>query len=220
MNSQFLWLLFFLLLLLILIIAAELLHRYMKFSTEQSRKFLHVSGGLMCLLFPLLFHSHWWVLPLTTIAFIILLFTYTKKMLPSIHLTKRYSVGSVLFPIPVYACFLAAELNHNDLYYYIPVSLLTISDTMAEIGGNLWGHLGKKFFGGQKTMAGSICFFVTAIVVNLIWLYGFYHLPVTDVWKIGLTIAFIATITELVTLHGWDNLTVPAVTVGILLLLL
>jgi phytol kinase len=220
MNQQLLWLLFFLLLLLLLIIASEVLHKQLKWTTEQSRKFLHVSGGLMCLLFPAIFNSHWWVLALAVVAFTILLVTYKRKMLPSVHQTKRYTLGSIIFPIPVYVCFLLAEINNNNLFFYLPVSLLAISDTVAEIGGNRWGHLTRQFFAGQKTLAGSACFFITAILVNTGWLYFGYHLPVIEVLKIGLLISLLTTIAELITLHGWDNLTVPGVAILLLILLL
>lgn len=220
MNKQLLWLLLFLALLLLLLIISEVLHKYFKWPAERSRKFMHVSGGLICLFIPLIFNSHWWVLALTFNAFLLLLVTYVKKMLPSVHKTKRYSLGSVLFPLPVYGCFLMAEMNNNDLYFYLPISLLAISDTAAEIGGNTrWGRQGKQFFNGQKTLAGSVCFFITAIVVNAAWLYGVYHLPIDKTLKIGLLISILATITELTTLHGWDNLTVPAVTLLLLSLL-
>jgi phytol kinase len=216
MSSQFLYLLLFLGLLLILIIITELLHKFFKVSTEQSRKFLHVSGGLMCLLFPSFFQSHWWLLPLVTLSFLLLFITYKLKMLPSIHQTKRSTVGSILFPVPVYCCFLAAELMHNNLFYYLPISLLTISDTAAETGGHQWGHLSKQFFKGQKTLAGSLSFFITSLPVIFAWLYFGYHWPLLDILFIGLFIAIAATITELITLHGWDNLSVPVVVAGIL----
>jgi phytol kinase len=140
-------------------------------------------------------------------------------MLASVHQVGRYSVGSVLFPIPVYFCFLLAEWQQNDLYYYIPISLLAVSDTAAEIGGHQWGHLTKKFFGGQKSFAGTLSFFVTAIMVCFCWLYFGYHTPLIDSIKIGLVIAFTTSIAELVTLHGWDNLSVPAMAAGVLYLL-
>jgi phytol kinase len=219
MNQQLLWLLFFLLILLLLIIISEVLHKRFKWPAEQSRKFLHVSGGLMCLLFPAIFNSHWWVLSLAVVAFVLLLITYKRKMLPSVHQTKRYSLGSVLFPIPVYACFLIAEINNNDLFFYLPVSLLAISDTAAEIGGNRWGHLSKQFFGGLKTLAGSVCFFISSLLIITGLLYFCYHLSAIDVLKIGLLISLLTTVAELVTLHGWDNLTVPAVAILLLILL-
>jgi dolichol kinase len=216
MSSQLLWLLLFLFLLLLLIAVTELLHRKLNVKAEQSRKFLHVSGGLMCLLFPSVFASHWWLLILAVTAFVLLLITYRKKLLPSVHQTKRYSLGSVLFPVPVYLCFLMAEIRDEHLYFYIPVSLLAVSDTAAEIGGNLWGHLSIKFFGGQKTLAGSLCFSFTALIVCFVWLNIIFHFPVTEAIKISLLISVPAAITELITLHGWDNLSVPAVAVAVL----
>jgi phytol kinase len=137
-------------------------------------------------------------------------------MLPAVHATKRYSLGSVLFPFPVYGCFLIAELNHSDLFFYLPISLLAISDTAAEIGGNKWGAKSKQFFNGQKTLAGTICFFITAILVSFGWLYFGFHLQLADALKITIIVAALSAISELVTLHGWDNITVPMVTVLIL----
>jgi phytol kinase len=216
MNAQLFWLFVFLAILPALIGMTVLLHKYLKLPAEQSRKFIHVAGGFVCLLFPSFFTSHWWVLVLTLASFLTLLITYKRKMLPSIHQTKRYSLGSVIFPLPVYACFLMAEINHNNLFFYLPVSLLAISDTAAEIGGTRWGATSKQFFNRQKTLIGSICFFVTAAAVCFGWLHFGYHLPLADTIKIGFTVTFFATVAELVTLHGWDNLTVPAVTILVL----
>lgn len=213
MSEQLLWLLAFLALLGFLIGATVLLHKWLKLTNEQSRKFLHVSGGLMCLLFPSVFDSHWWVLALAFSAFIILLYTFLKKMLPSVHETRRNSIGSVLFPLPVYGCFLAAELNHQDIFFYLPVSLLAISDTAAEIGGAAWGVKTRSFFHGQKSLAGTLCFFFTAIIVTGGWLYFRTDLSPTAVALTCAVIVILCTAAELVTLHGWDNLTVPAVAV-------
>jgi phytol kinase len=216
MNPQLLSLLVFLAILGGLMLITVCLHRYLKLPTEQSRKFLHVTGGIMCLFLPSFFQSHWWVLSLSLITFLILLVTYTRKWMPAVHETKRYSLGSILFPIPVYACFLMAELNGNGLYFYLPISLLAISDTAAEIGGVKWGAMSKQFFNGQKTLVGSLCFFITSIFVCAGWLYGGFHLPVKDALLLTILITLISTMAELVTLHGWDNLTVPAATLLIL----
>lgn len=216
MNSQLLWLMIFLLMLVVLISISELLHRKFKVRSEQSRKFLHVSGGLMCLLFPSMFTSHWWLLALATIAFVILLITYKRKLLPSVHQTKRYSLGSVLFPIPVYLCFVFAEIQGDVLFYYIPVSLLAIADTSAEIGGNFWGHKTRNFFDGQKTFAGTLSFLFTSFIVCFVWLNVISLFPATEAIKISLFVAVITAITETITLHGWDNLSVPAVAIAVL----
>lgn len=213
MDKQLLWLLAFLAFLGVLIGATVLLHKWLRLTNEQSRKFLHVSGGFLCLLLPSVFQSHWWVLALAMAAFLILLYTFLRKMLPSIHETRRYSIGSVLFPLPVYGCFLAAELNHQDIFFYLPVSLLAISDTAAEFGGAAWGAKTRSFFHGQKSLAGTLCFFFTAILVTAGWLYFRTDGSAMHILLIGGLIVLLATAAELVTLHGWDNLTVPAVTV-------
>jgi phytol kinase len=210
MNPQLLYLFMFLGLLILLIGITELLHRFFKLKAETSRKFLHVSGGLLCLPAPRFFDSHWWVLILASLSFILLLVTFLKNMLQSVHKTERKSIGSIIFPIPVYFCFLAAELLQNNLYYYLPISLLTISDTTAEIAGNRWGHLTKRFFKEQKTLAGTIGFFVTALAVCYGWLYC-YNFPVMNIVLLTILISIVTSVTELVTLKGWDNLTVPLV---------
>lgn len=220
MNLQLLYLLVFLMLLLLLIGITELLHRVAKLPAEQSRKFLHVSGGIMCLLLPHFFNSHWWVLGLAFPSFCLLFFTYRKKLLASIHQTKRYSVGSIIFPIPVYLCFLSAELMHNDLFYFIPVSLLTISDTSAEMAGIKWGLLGKQFFDGQKTIIGSLAFALSSLIICFSWLYLYADCGFLHALALSVILSIVTSITELVTLRGWDNLSVPIVTVGLLLLLL
>ncbi|HTD94072.1 MAG TPA: hypothetical protein VK644_09680 [Chitinophagaceae bacterium] len=210
MEPQLLSLLLFLGLLGFLIVVAELLHRRWRLPAEQSRKFLHVSGGLICLLFPVFFHSHWWLLPLAVISFLVLLISYRKSWLGSIHQTKRRSIGSVIFPIPVYGCFLLAELMHDDLFFYLPISLLTVSDTAAEIAGHRWGHAGRSFFNGQKTLVGALAFFITAIPVSFCWLHCNNRFDIPHALLYAVFIAGVAALTELVTLNGWDNLSVPA----------
>ena len=220
MQPQLISLLLFLFILGALMGITVLLHQYCKLPAEQSRKFLHVSGGIMAIFLPLFFQSHWWVLALTGTAFIILLITYLRKLLPAVHRIKRYSLGSVLFPVPVYLCFLLAERMHNNLYFWLPISLLAISDTAAEIGGQWWGAGTKQFFNGQKTMAGTLSFGVTGILVTIGWLYFGFHLPVAEVLLLTVLITLFSALAELVTLQGWDNLTVPAMTALILYLFL
>jgi phytol kinase len=217
MPRQFYYLLLFLLLFLLLIIITEILHRACKLPVESSRKFIHVSGGLICLALPAFFSSHWWLLPLAVTCFALLFITYKRNWLASIHQTKRKSVGSVLFPIPVYGCFLLAQTCHDDLYFYLPIALLTVSDTAAEIAGNKWGSKGRVFFNGQKTFAGSLAFFLTALPVSLLCLYIMHRWPIGSILLPATRIGVAASITEAITLHGWDNLTVPAVTAFLLL---
>jgi dolichol kinase len=212
MNPQLLASAIFLLLFLAIIVAAQFMYKA-SVDTEKSRKFVHVSGGILSLFLPYFIDSHWYVLGLCSIAFLTLLITWIRKDLPGIHKTKRKSVGSVIFPIPVYICF-AVDLEPRDTHigFYLPVLLLTFSDTIAEWSGKKWGKYGPAFFGGKKTLIGSLFFFVSAVLLILgVMIY-------TDNWTITFTlndlypvliIASVATVAELVSMNGWDNLTVP-----------
>jgi len=174
---------------------------------------------LLCLLLPEFFSSHWWVLTLTLLSFLLLLITYHNNVLHSIHKTKRYSIGSIIFPIPVYFCFLTADMADNNLFFFLPVSLLTISDTAAETAGKRWGYLSKQFFNGQKTLAGTIAFLITALILSIGWLY-YFNFPLQQIIITTIILSLSASLMELLTLKGWDNLTVPMITVLVLWLLL
>jgi len=206
--SQLFATLLFLFIFGILVVIAHLLYKA-KVSAENSRKFLHVSGGMLSLFLPHFINSHWWVLLLCTTAFLLLLVTWLRNQLPAVHKTKRPSFGSMFFPVPIYFCFLSAAINDNNLLFYIPVSLLTFSDTLAEWGGKRWGKYSASFFNKQKTLAGSLCFAASAFLITILWLRILFHTPVTKSIEIASVVTIVATIAEAVSLKGLDNLSVP-----------
>jgi dolichol kinase len=116
----------------------------------------------------------------------------------------------VLFPVPVYFCFLSSEYWNNDVFFYLPVFLLTISDTLAEWGGNKWGHHTMSFFNKQKTLAGSLCFAVSSFIICVLLL--FYFIAPSTGLLIGYSflLMLLTTVAELLALKGFDNITVPA----------
>jgi len=217
MNQQLMYAVVVLVIFLLLVGVAHALYKFFTVSSENSRKFLHVSGGLLALCSPLFFTSHWWVLILCTLAFLLLLLTYLKHWLPSIHQTQRKSIGSVVYPIPVYLCFLVATQKNNDLLFYLPISLLTISDTLAELGGKKWGRSLKLMY-SQKSLVGSICFAFSALLISIAWGI-FCDLPFQQLISLSITITPIATIAEMISTKGWDNITVPLSTLACLLFL-
>ena len=220
MNPELLAASVLLIIFFILLVITNYLYRQYKWSAENTRKFLHVSGGILCLSAVRFIQSHWWILILCTVAFIILLVTFLKKSLPSVHEIKRVSWGSILFPIPIYICFFASKHWTNDLFFYIPVSLLTISDAFAEWGGNKWGRYSLSFFHEQKTLAGSLCFGASSYIICFIFL--FYLTTFSSSLLIGYSflLMIMTTSAELITLKGFDNLTVPTVALFILYFIL
>jgi dolichol kinase len=218
MKLQITYALIFLSIFLLLVIISHVLYKFLKISSENSRKFLHVSGGVLALFAPVLFTSHWWVLILCSLAFLLLLFTYIKQWLPAVHQTARSSIGSVIFPIPLYLCFLIAENRSDELLFYLPISFLTISDAIAQWTGKKWELHSLQLMNKQKTLIGSTFFAISALLIATVWGIVF-GLEIDQIILLAFTTSLIAAVTELISTKGWDNLTVPLITVACLLLL-
>jgi len=218
MHQPFGYALFILLAFILLVVIAHLLHTKLHVPVDSSRKFLHISGGMLALCMPLLLPTHWWVLGLCLLAFFLLLFTYLLNYLQGIHGTKRKSIGSIIFPVPVYICFLCSEIWNSNLLFYLPICLLTIADPIAEWGGKKWGHLTKSFFNHQKTLAGTICFAIAAFVLS-ISITSAYNRSLIGILMISIAVPVVSGLSELISLKGWDNITVPLSSLLILLLM-
>ena len=208
-----------LLLFLALIAATTFLHRHRHWSTENSRKFIHVAGGVLCLAGFSFIKSTVYVVALCSVAFVVLSISFFAKKLPAIHRTARSSFGSILFPIPICVCYLASKTWEDPIFFFLPVSLLTFSDTLAEWGGNKWKHRSRHFFAGQKTLAGSLCFAVSALLISICLFVGLTDHPVWSVALYCTLIALAATLAEALTLKGFDNLSVPLVALVLLRLM-
>ena len=210
--------LLFLVIFLLLVAVTHALYVFFKLPAEVSRKFLHVSGGILCLCAPYFIQSHWWVLGLCSAAFMLLLYTYHNQLLPSVHQTRRQSIGSVIFPIPIYLCFLAAQKMEHYFLFYVPVSLLTVSDTMAEWSGKKWSKTSVKLMNSQKTVIGSLCFALCSLLIIFICGYAYGLVP-EHILIIALVTTTAATLAELVSTKGLDNFTVPVIALLCLLAL-
>jgi dolichol kinase len=218
MNQQIVYALIFLSIFLLLVVVSHVLYKVFNISSENSRKLLHVSGGVLALFAPVFFTSHWWVLILCSLAFLLLLFTYIKKWIPAIHETSRSSIGSVIFPVPLYLCFFIAENRNDELLFYLPISFLTISDAIAQWTGEKWGTHSLQLMHKQKTLIGSTGFAISALLIATGWAIAF-RLGFEQIILIAFTTSSIATVTELISTKGWDNITVPLITVVCLLFL-
>ena len=120
------------------------------------------------------------------------------------------ALPSVVYSVPVYLCFLAASQKNNHLLFYLPISLLTISDTMAEWSGKRWSNRSRRLMKDQKTIAGSLAFSLSALLICIGWgiVYGFgFHQIIT----LSILTTFVATIAELISTRGFDNITVPLI---------
>lgn len=199
---------------------AEFLYHRLSVKVELTRKLVHVGTGLLALLFPVMLGNHWLVLFLCASFALILIASLKLKWLPSINAIERESVGSLAYPVAVYACYLAYDYHQQQyIYYYLPIVILAICDPIAALTGKRW-PVGKYRIGSEsKTFMGTSMFFISAliIVINFTWNSAGFSSPnqiIISAFIIGVLSSFVEAISK----KGWDNLTIPlSVLAGLLI---
>lgn len=198
---------------------AELLYHFGKVRAEWTRKIVHIGTGLLTLLFPVVLDSHWQVLFLCGSFLVILMASLKFGFLPSINAIDRFSYGSILFPIIVYLLFLVFQMAGKGLIvFYLPILILAICDPMAALVGKRFPFGKYRVLGCGKSLAGSLAFLVSALLVTAVTIFAFGDMP--SQMLLILLVPAIATVAEAMGVKGMDNFTIPASVVLTLCLLL
>jgi len=195
----------------------EILYHFFHVKAEMTRKFSHLSAGIIAFLFPLLITNHLFVLMLA-VGFIGLLYlTKQTNLLKSVHSVKRKTFGSYIYPVSIYGCFLVYSHYDNLLFYYLPLLILAISDTLAAIGGKAWAF--GRFFKHRdsKTLFGSTLFFVSALIISIVILSLLTQVPFRIIIILAIIISLLSSFIEAISSKGLDNITIPLTVMSILI---
>lgn len=195
---------------LVLFSSAEILYHFVHLKAEVTRKYVHIVTGLLTMLFPPLIGNHWLVLALCGSFFILLAISMRVKWFPSIHAVPRKTVGSLMYPIIVFGCFLLYQFYDQIEMYYIPILIMAISDPIAQVVGKRWPKGIYRIGGHAKTLSGSFAFFLSAFVIAALILAASAHLAPIVLVASTFAIAMLTAIAEGVSTNGLDNLTIPA----------
>lgn len=184
---------------------------YIKFKpeAEYTRKFIHISCGLVTMSFPAVFQSHWTVL-IIILSFTALLYISKKyNFLNAINGIDRESKGSVIFPIVIYISFLVFDILNDKIYFYLPLLIMFICDPVAALIGKKFNY--KKYYNGAdyKTLSGSIAFFIVADIISFALIYWLKNYSTIKILFFSILISLITTITEAFSRYGTDNLLIP-----------
>ncbi len=204
---------------LVLFASAELLFHKFNVKAELTRKYVHLSTGLLTMLFPPYVQNPWLVLFLCASFLIILLTSLKFDLLKSINGVNRETRGSILFPIIVFGCFMVYYSYGQYVFYYIPILILAICDPVAALVGKRFPFGRYTFIGHTKTLSGSLGFFIVATVLSylLLTLVGEYSSKSS--FLAAIFISFATVVAEAVSHKGYDNLTIPASAIFVLFLL-
>lgn len=197
----------------IILLLGEGIYRLLKKGPAWSRSFAHLSAGLITIPFPWLFASHWWVLTLCLQSCLVLWLTRRLKILPSHHRIAGKSVGSYLFFVSVYLCFIVSLSYGRKELFVVPLLVLSLSDVAAALVGRTMGKRtipgGKTRNGNSKTLAGSAAFFITALPVLFLSFYYYLNWNLAASVFMTLLITALSTTMEAYSPFGTDNFSVP-----------
>lgn len=196
----------------------EILFHKLKMKSEYTRKFTHIGGAMITLLFPIYLPNHWTVLILSSLFAAILFITDKYNLLQSVHSVKRITFGGFLFPVAIYMSFLAFEYKNDISYFYLPVLILAFCDPAAALVGQNFPFIPIKLGKETKTISGFLAFLILSITVCFIWYGQVMHEDVNSKFLLIFTIASITSVTEFLSKKGIDNISIPAIVLSILFL--
>ncbi|MEO6638681.1 MAG: phosphatidate cytidylyltransferase, partial [Ginsengibacter sp.] len=112
------------------------------------------------------------------------------------------------------------HFQNNLLFFYLPVLTMALCDPIAALVGRHWPRGRFQINNGNKTVTGSLAFFICSVILTIASYYFFskeIFNPV-NVFLTAFVIAICATVTEALSTKGFDNITIP-ICVGMVLIL-
>ncbi len=189
----------------------EILHRRFKMNAEYARKIIHFGTGMACVTIPLIITNHWLILGSSALFLVFIIYSRSRKIIGALHNINRESYGDIFLPITIYFNYLLYRHYDFEALYLLPLLIVSISDTAAFFGGIVF----KK---SKKSIYGTILFFVTTMLASLVLFLLIGLQPLSNMLILAFICALAGALVELISLKGWDNITVPFVIGGILVL--
>lgn len=171
---------------------------------ETTRRLVHVTGAGTTALFPLYLGLPD-VVVLAVVFTLFLGLTRLRHSLQSVHAVARPTIGAVVFPIGL---LLAAVVlwPHPAAFSYAAL-MLAGPDAAAGIVGTRFASPTWRVAGGEKSVLGSLTFFVVAFALGLVFALATGSGAIAGAAAVALAVMAV----EGVLGYGLDNLFIPAV---------
>lgn len=188
---------------------AELLRRRLGFSSEFTRKVVHIGVGMLSWFIIWLFDNPW-PFVFACLAFTVLnLLDWRFGFFTAMSSSDRANLGTVYFP-------LAAALTAIVFWGHPPLMVgalmpLTWGDGLASVFGRLYGRHSYTILGSRRSLEGSAAFFAFGLLFT--WL-ALWYLPGTPALNPltalvpALAVITVTTLVEALSIFGIDNLTI------------
>jgi len=199
--------LFAILIIALLLILVEFSLKYFNFPGIYTRKFVHIFTGLLICFVALFLQSN---LPIILFAFTYIfidLWALKKGKFKSIHPDKR-SYGTIFYAISVLVLAILFW-GENKPLFIITNLIMVIPDAMAALLGEQYARQYFIPLSEKKSAIGAMTMFFLSFIIVFVSLEYFYDKPISEHVIIALVLSAIATVAELISYRGSDNLSVP-----------
>jgi len=195
----------------------EGLRKWRGYSTEFTRKLIHISVGMWAFGMVLLF-EHWYFAIIPPLSFVILNYiSYRGEIFKSVELGEKGNLGTVYFPIS-FAIILCLFWERPSL---LVASLMpmTWGDALAAILGRRYGQRKYTILGSSRSVEGSLAMFLFSWLSTFVALLLLPPLGWQTSLLYSLAVAVFATLIEALSPWHIDNLTVPLLSAALLYLM-
>jgi uncharacterized protein (TIGR00297 family) len=212
--TPFLTWLLFLVAIFLLLGVSEWISSRVGMRPENSRQLVHVIVGVFIFLSRVVFHEPLYALITGLLVIAWNLATLTMGRFKSMHATNRVSYGTVYYPL-AYVLIVALFWHRDPVALLIAILLMAFADPLAAWIGERYGQRSFTLWQDRKTFAGTAgMFFGSALLstLGLIILIPLSGNPGPAGWWLLLAVlmlAVFATIAEIQSNKGSDNITIP-----------
>ena len=187
------------------------------YSTEFTRKVIHISVGMWAFGTVLLF-EHWYFAIIPPLSFVILNYiSYRRDIFKAVETGEKGNLGTVYFPIS-FAIIICLFWTRPHL---LVASLMpmTWGDALAAILGRRYGQRKYSVLGSTRSVEGSLAMFFFSWLATFLALVLLPPLGWQASLLCSLALAVFATLVEALSPWHVDNLTVPLLSAALLYLM-
>lgn len=188
-----------------------LLEKKKLLSKESSRKFVHIGVSNWWILAMLFFDNNLWAAVVPALFIVLNYISYKKNIFKSMERgAGKKDLGTVYFAVSLFILSIMTFTKSSSPFIgAMGILIMGYGDGFAAIIGGKYGKHSFKIADSTKSLEGSAAMFVFSFLVSLIIM--FVHADQNFLVN-SFIIAAVAMFTELFSVFGLDNLTVPLIT--------
>ena len=202
-----------------MILAGEGARVFLRLSPEFTRKFVHISVGLLIFCAPWIFTSALPALVLASLSAVLNLIAVRLGLFKAIHGTNRITYGTVYYPL-AFLILILLFWRSAPMILSLSMLVLALADAAAAIIGQTVRRPTQYMLtSDKKSVHGSVAYVITAVVVLTLGISLYpsdIHLSIPFTIVVAVVAAVVGAGWEALSSRGLDNLTVPLSTAFVL----